>query len=82
MIRIGRHEFGLAPLSMAIVFVVLSIFAVLSAFGQARPEWPMPLSSLLIINEGMALLATLIYGILLHLVTAFISWKRTREELK
>ena len=66
MIRIGKYELGFAPLSMAAVFVVLSIFAVLAALRQARPEWPMPLSSLLIINESLALLATLIYGILLH----------------
>ena len=76
--RIGKFELGFAPLSMAIVFIVLSVFAVLSAVRQARPEWPMPLSSLIIINESLALLGTLIYGILLHMTVALTKWLRTR----
>ena len=48
---------------MIIVFIVLSVCAVVAAFHQARPEYPMRLSGLIIINEGMALLATLVYGI-------------------
>lgn len=78
--KIGKYEFGLAPVSMIIIFIVLSVIAVLSAFNQATPEWPMPLSSLLIINESMALLATLVYGIILHLISAIISWIRARKE--
>ena len=78
MIRIGRFELGFAPLSMAVVFIVLSVFAVLSATRQARPEWPMPLSSLIIINESMALIATLVYGILLHLAIVLTGWIRAR----
>ena len=74
MIRIGRYELGFAPLSMIAVFVVLSIIAIWSAVSQARPEWPMPLSGLIIINESVALLATLVYGILLHLIMTFMSW--------
>lgn len=77
--RIGKFEFGIAPLSMMAVFIVLSIFAVLSAINQARPEWPMPLSSLIIINEAMALLVTLVYGITLHLVMSLLSWIKKRE---
>ena len=66
MIQIGRYKFGFAPLSMIAVFVVLSVCAVAAAFHQDRPEWPMPLSQIILINEGMALLATLVYGILVH----------------
>lgn len=78
--KIGKYEFGFAPVSMTIIFIVLSVIAVLSAFYQVRPEWPMPLSSLLIINESMALLATLVYGIILHFISAIISWIRARKE--
>ena len=74
MIRIGRFEFGFAPLSMVILFIVLSIFAILSALSQARPEWSMPVSGLIIINESVALVATLAFGILLHLIMTFMSW--------
>lgn len=76
MIQIGRYKLGFAPLSMIVVFVILSVCAVTAAFQQARPEWPMPLSSLIIINEGMALLATLVYGIFLHFAIAIINKPR------
>ena len=79
MIRIGRFKFGFAPLSMIAVFVVFSIFAIWSAVSQARPEWPMPLSGLIIINESVALLATLVYGIFLHIVMTFMSWVKSRK---
>lgn len=75
--RIGKFEFGFAPLSMIVLFVILSVFAVLAAVRQARPEWPVPLSSLIIINESLALLATLVYGIILHLIMALIGWYRS-----
>lgn len=78
--KIGKYEFGFAPVSMITIFIVLSVIAVLSAINQAKSEWPMPLSSLLIINESMALLATLVYGIILHLISAIISWIRARKE--
>ena len=78
MIRIGKFELGFAPLSMMAVFIILSVVAVLSAVRQARPEWPMPLSSLIIINEIMALIATLVYGILLHLTIALTGWIKAR----
>ncbi len=73
MIRIGRYELGFAPLSMIIVFIVLSACAVAAAFHQARPEWPIPLPSIIIINEGMALLATLVYGIFVHFAIEIIN---------
>lgn len=72
MIQIGRYKLGIAQLSMIVVFIVLSVLAVVAAFQQARPEWPMPLSCLIIINEGMALLATLVYGIFLHFAISII----------
>lgn len=73
MIQIGRYRLGFAPLSMIVVFIVLSVCSVIAAFQQARPEWPMPLSNLIIINEGMALLTTLVYGIFVHFAIAIIN---------
>lgn len=73
MIRIGKYKLGFASLSMIVVFIVLSLCAVVAAFQQARPQWPMPLSSIIIINEGMALLATLVYGIFVHFAIAIIN---------
>lgn len=73
MIQIGRYKLGFAPLSMIVVFIVLSVCAVIAAFKQVRPESPMPLSSLIIINEGMALLVTLVYGIFVHFAIAIIN---------
>ena len=49
-----------------------------AALRQARPEWPMPLHQILLINEGMALSATLVYGIIVHFVLAIIN--RIRNE--
>ena len=72
MIQIGRYKFGFAPVSMIIVFIVWSVCAVVAAFHQATPEYPMPLSGLIVINEGMALMATLVYGIFVHFAIAFI----------
>lgn len=73
MIQIGRYKLGFAPLSMIVVFIVLSICATVAAFQQARPECPMPLSHIILINEGMALLTTLIYGIFVHFAIAIIN---------
>ena len=73
MIQIGRYKLGFAPLSMIVVFIVLSVCAIIAAFQQVRPEWPMPLSHIIIINEGMALLATLVYGIFVHFAIAIIN---------
>lgn len=63
MLQIGKYKIGFAPASVIIVFIVLSACAVIAAFHQAKPEYPIPLSRLIVINEGMALLATLVYGI-------------------
>lgn len=73
MIQIGRYKFGVGPVSMIIVFIVLSVCAVVTAFHQAKPEYPMPLSGHVIINEGMALLATLVYGIFVHFAVALVN---------
>lgn len=73
MIQIGRYKLGFAPLSMIVVFIVLSVCAIVAAFQHARPEWPMLLSYTIIINEGMALLATLVYGIFAHFAIAIIN---------
>lgn len=63
---------GFAAASMAVVFVVLSICAVVAACRQARPEWPVPLWQLIVINECLALVVTLVYGILVHFAIALI----------
>lgn len=73
MIQMGRYKLGFAPLSMIVVFIVLSVCAVVAAFHQAKPEYPMPLSGIIIINEGMAWLATLVYGIFVHFAIALIN---------
>lgn len=73
MIQVGRYRLGLAPLSMIVVFIVLSVCAIVAAFHQVRAEWPMPLSNIIIINEGMALLTTLVYGIFAHFAIAIIN---------
>ena len=73
MIQVGKYKFGFAPLSMIVVFIVLSVCAIVAAFQQARPEWSMPLSHVIIINEGLAVLATLVYGIFVHFAITIIN---------
>lgn len=73
MIQIGRYKFGIAPVSMIVVFIVLSICAIVAAFDQARPEYTMSIGDLILINEGMALLATLVYGIITHFVIVILN---------
>ncbi len=72
MIQIGRYKLGPVPLSMIVVFIVLSVCAVAAASRQARPEWPMPLLNQILINVGMALIATLVYGIFIHFAVVLI----------
>lgn len=52
MIQIGKCKLGFAPLSIIVVFIVLSVCAIVAAFQQARPEWSMLLSHIILINEG------------------------------
>lgn len=73
MLQIGKYRIGIGPASMIIVFIVLSVCAVVAAFHQAKPEYPMPLSGLIVINEGMALVATLVYRIFVHFAIAIIN---------
>ena len=73
MLQIGKYRIGIRPASMIIVFIVLSACAVITAFHQAKPEYPMPLSGLIVINEGMVLVATLVYGIFVHFAIAIIN---------
>lgn len=79
MIRIGRYCFGVAQFSMILVFIVLSVIAVAVSLNQVSPAYPMPLSQLLLVNEGIALLATLVYGVCAHFVDAFIKWRRKQK---
>lgn len=73
MVQIGRYKLGFVLLSVIVVFIVLSVCAVVAAFQQARPEWPMPLSGRILINVGMALMATLVYGILTRFAIVLIN---------
>ena len=60
---------------MAAVFIVASVCAIVTACCEARPEWPVPLSGLILANEIIALAITLGYGIILHLILALIKKK-------
>jgi len=73
MIQIGRFKLGFAALSVIVVFIALSLFSFFAAFQQASHESPMPLSYIIMTNEGMALLATLVYGIFVHFALAIIN---------
>ncbi len=77
MIRIGRYKFGIAVCTTVVVFIALSVCAVVTALNGSCPEWPMPLWGNIVINECMALVVTLVYGIILHLAIAIIN--RLRE---
>lgn len=68
--NIGRFKIGVAPLSMAVVFIIASVIAIISAFSQYRQEWSMPLSYLIMVNECLALIITLVYGIIVHVISA------------
>lgn len=72
MIRIGKFRVGFLAGSMLVVFIVLSACAIYAAYRKSRPEWPMPYSTLVMINEGLAIGATLVYGIIVHLAIAAI----------
>lgn len=73
MLQIGKYKIGFAPLSMIAVFIVLSVYSIVTALQQYRPEWSMPLSYIIIIKEGMALLATIVYGIMVHFIISMIN---------
>lgn len=79
MIRIGKYKIGALPLSVVVVLILLSAWAVIAAFVQARPEWPLPVSEIILINECMAMVATLIYGILAHFAIALIRYFRSKN---
>lgn len=72
MIQFDRYKFGIAAFSTVVVFIVLSVCAVVTAIQNTRPEWPMPLWGNIVINECMALVVTLVYGIIIHFVIAII----------
>ena len=74
MLQIGRYKIGFASLSMVVVFIVLSLCVIFETFHQYRQEWPMPLSHIIIIYEGLALMITLVYGILVHFIISIINY--------
>lgn len=73
MIQIGRYKFGFAPLSMIAVFIVLTACAIVAAITHDNPYSPLPLSARILINEGMALLTTLVDGIFAHFAIIIIN---------
>lgn len=72
MIQIGKYKLGFAAFSTLIIFIVLSLCAIVAAFHKAAPDYALPLRDIILINEGMALLATLIYGIFAHFAIVII----------
>ncbi|MDE7025417.1 MAG: hypothetical protein K2O88_06020 [Paramuribaculum sp.] len=79
MIQIGKYRFGFAPVSMFVVFIVLSICAVLSAFYVAADnEDTLLLCQRILENECIALVVTLMYGVFAHFVLAFIDKIKNR----
>lgn len=74
-----KGKFGWPQLSMVIVFIAMRAIAVDAAGQQARPEWPIPFYQLILINEGVALMATLVYGIILHLTLTIIKHYRNEH---
>ena len=73
-VQIGRLKIGFLPLSMLILFIVMtagSIYAATEASSQ--PENSVSFVGAWIGYEIWALLITLIYGILCHFVIAFIN---------
>lgn len=73
MIQIGQYKFGFAPLSMIAVFIVLTACAVVASVTRDNLYSPLPLSVRMLINEGMALMATLVYGIFAHFAIIIIN---------
>ena len=81
MIKVGRYRFGIAPVSMIFVFIVLSVGAIVGAVRQYRPECSMPLSTLIIIKASGALMLTLLYGIIVHFALAIINKFRNKNKV-
>lgn len=67
MIRIGKYRIGAAAMSVAVVFITLSACAIVAACHQQRPEWSAPLWLTIMQYECMAMIATLAYGIVVHI---------------
>ncbi len=78
MIQIGKYRLGFAPLSVIAVMTVLCGCAVIAAIEQARPEFPVPLYRLILVNVGMALAVTLVYGIFVHFILWMIEYVRKK----
>lgn len=78
MIQIGKYKLGFAPVSMIAVFIVLSVCAIVAAFRQDSPYCSMPLWGFIVINESMALAATLVYGIFAHFAIVIINKLKNR----
>lgn len=79
MIRINKYEFGFAAFSTLVVLVVLSTCAVAAAINQSQAESSTRLIYGIMINESMALITTIVYGIFAHFATVAISKLRKRH---
>lgn len=80
MIQIGKYRLSLGAASIFTVFIVLSTCAVIAAIRHADPENSLPLYWHIMINETIALLITLTYGITLHITTSIVNRLNNRNK--
>ena len=73
MIQIGRYKLGFAPASMIVLFIVLRVCSIIASFRLDSPYCSMPLWGFIVINESMALAATLVYGVFAHFAIVIIN---------
>lgn len=62
----GKYRLSIGTASIIMVFIVLSVCAVIAAIRHAKPENSLPLYWHIMIKETIALLITLTYGITLQ----------------
>lgn len=79
MIQIGKYRLSIGTASIIMVFIVLSVCAVIAAIRHAEPENSLPLYWQMI-NETIALLIILIYGITLHITASIINRLNNRNK--
>lgn len=78
MIQIGQYKFGFVFFSTIVVFITLSVCAILAAHQSVRPEWPMPLSGVVAVNECLAIAAALVYAVFAYMISIIINKLRQR----
>lgn len=76
-LQIGRYKIGLLPLLMMILFIILTAGAVYAVYEvPSKPENSISFIGAWISYETMALLDTLVYGIITHLIFVIVNRKR------